>query len=200
LVGCEIKVSRSDWLRELKEPQKADRIGSFCDRWYVVANTKEIVLPGELPSGWGLMVPRGDGLVVSKEAPPLMDVKPMTRAFLASLMRAASVQCPAEAVIADRVTLALAQQAEQFKQSRDREARSNEQDLKLLREAVEDFERTSGVSIRGWRGKSVGEAVRFILEGGLEGMDQRLRAVARTATEIAELARASAGAVTTEAV
>ena len=197
LIGFEIKVSRSDWLREMKEPQKADRIGYFCDRWYVVAGAKEIVLPGELPSGWGLMVPRGDGLVVSKEAPPLMDVKPMSRAFLASLMRAASVQCPAEAVIADRVTLALAQQAEQFKQSRDREARSNEQDLKLLREAVEDFERTSGVSIRGWRGKKVGEAVRFILEGGLE---QRLRAVARIATEIAELARASAGAMTTEAV
>jgi len=196
LVGCEIKVSRSDWLRELKEPQKADRIGCFCDRWYVVAGAKDIVLPGELPTGWGLMVPRGDTLVVSKEAPPLLDVTPMSRAFLASLLRAASVQSPAEEVIAQRVALALTEQSEQLKHARDREARNNAEDLKNLRECVEQFERESGVKIHGWRAKKVGEAVRFILEGGLTGMGQRLNQLARNATEIAELAKSSANDLT----
>lgn len=46
LTGFEIKVSRSDWLRELKEPQKADRIGRFCDRWYVVAEAVRFILEG----------------------------------------------------------------------------------------------------------------------------------------------------------
>lgn len=191
LIGFEIKASRSDWLRELKEPHKADRIGSFCDRWYVVAGAKEIVLPGELPTGWGLMVPRGDALVVSKEAPPQSDPKPMSRAFLASLLRAACVQSPGEEIIAQRVSEALSAQATQLKVTREQQARHDAFDLTVLRQAVEDFERASGVSIR-WRGKKVGEAVRFILEGGLEGVGQRLRSVARTATEIAELARASA--------
>lgn len=192
LVGFEIKASRSDWLRELKEPQKADRIGCFCDRWYVVAGAKDIVLPGELPTGWGLMVPRGDTLVVSKEAPPFLDVKPVSRSFLASLLRAASVQSPAEEVIAQRVALALSEQAEQFKRSRTVEERHNAEELRLLREAVEDFEQAAGVKIRGWRGPKVGAAVRFIVEGGLTGMGHRLRQLSQTATDIAKLAHASA--------
>lgn len=194
LIGFEVKVIRSDWLRELKEPQKADRIGRFCDRWYVVAGAKDIVLPGELPSGWGLMVPRGDGLSVSKEAPPLTP-EPISRSFLASLMRAACAQSPAEGIIAQRLKAALSEQASKLKSTYEQRARYDTSELSVLRQAVEDFERASGVSIRGWRGKKVGEAVNFIIQGGLDGMEQRLRSVARTATEIAGLAMSSADCV-----
>lgn len=194
LIGFEVKVSRSDWLREMKEPKKADRIGRFCDRWYVVAGAKNIVLPGELPSGWGLMVPRGDGLSVSKEAPPLTP-EPIPRSFLASLMRAACVQSPAEEIITQRLNAALSEQASQFKAKYEQRALHDTSELSVLRQAVEDFERESGVNIRGWRGKKIGEAVNFIIRGGLDGMEQRLRLVARTATEIAGLATSSADCV-----
>lgn len=36
LYGFEVKVSRSDWLKELRTPEKADEICAFCDFWYVV--------------------------------------------------------------------------------------------------------------------------------------------------------------------
>ncbi len=54
--GFEIKVSRADWMRELKNPAKADELFGYCDHWWVVA-APGIVKPEELPAGWGLMEP-----------------------------------------------------------------------------------------------------------------------------------------------
>jgi hypothetical protein len=83
--GFEIKVSRSDWLRELKKPAKAEGVFSFCDYWWIVAPTS-IVRDGELPPTWGLLELRARGLVVQAKAPHL-DPKPISRGFFASLMR-----------------------------------------------------------------------------------------------------------------
>lgn len=55
LVGHEIKVSRSDWLAELRSP-KADAWADQCHAWYVVAPAG-LVPVNELPEGWGLMEP-----------------------------------------------------------------------------------------------------------------------------------------------
>ena len=88
IIGFEIKASRADWLRELKNPDKAEEIGKFCDRWYVVVGDKVIVKPGELPAGWGLIVPRGNGLIVSTEA-PAKHAKAVDKLMVAALLRAA---------------------------------------------------------------------------------------------------------------
>lgn len=52
----ELKVSRSDWLRELADPGKADAWWRFCSRFWVVA-MPGVVNVSELPDGWGLMLP-----------------------------------------------------------------------------------------------------------------------------------------------
>jgi hypothetical protein len=54
--GFEVKVSRSDWLTELKDPTKAEAFKPYCHRWWLVAPFEDIVRD-DLPSGWGLMVP-----------------------------------------------------------------------------------------------------------------------------------------------
>lgn len=56
LVGHELKVSRSDWLHELRELDKADYWSDACHAFYVVA-PNGVVDPEELPHGWGLMNP-----------------------------------------------------------------------------------------------------------------------------------------------
>jgi hypothetical protein len=56
IIGHEVKVSRSDWLRELKEPAKADAWWAHLHEFWVAAPTG-IVRPDELPDGWGLMTP-----------------------------------------------------------------------------------------------------------------------------------------------
>lgn len=53
----EIKVSRADWLAELKQPSKAEAWWPHSSRFWLVVPHESIVAPGELPEGWGLMVP-----------------------------------------------------------------------------------------------------------------------------------------------
>lgn len=87
LHGIEIKVSRSDWLAELKSPAKAERIAQYCDFWWVVAGIADIVRSEELPDNWGLLVPSSrNGLRVVKEAIRLTP-EPIPRGFLAALLR-----------------------------------------------------------------------------------------------------------------
>lgn len=56
LVGHEVKASRSDWLNELNKPGKADAWADQCHEWWLVT-PRDIVRDGELPDGWGHMVP-----------------------------------------------------------------------------------------------------------------------------------------------
>ena len=50
----EIKASRSDWLRELDDPAKAEAWWPYCNRFWVVAPPGIVQAP-ELPEGWGLL-------------------------------------------------------------------------------------------------------------------------------------------------
>lgn len=89
IIGIEVKVSRSDWLREKANPQKAQEIMRYCDRWYLAVDDAAIVQTGELPPTWGLLVPKGQKLVIATEAPKLQP-EPTSRAFIASLLRNAA--------------------------------------------------------------------------------------------------------------
>lgn len=57
LRGHEVKVSRADWLHELDQPEKAEFWSDACHEWWLVTPVAEIVALGELPPGWGHMVP-----------------------------------------------------------------------------------------------------------------------------------------------
>jgi hypothetical protein len=57
LTGHELKVSRADWVKEMESPGKADAWADQCHQWYLVVSDPDIVREGELPPGWGLMVP-----------------------------------------------------------------------------------------------------------------------------------------------
>lgn len=87
--GHEVKVSRSDWLTELRDPTKSERIKRFCDFWWLVVPDASIVKPGELPEGWGLMVQSGRVLRAKKRAPKLTP-EPLTLDFVAGLTAAAA--------------------------------------------------------------------------------------------------------------
>ena len=90
LIGFELKVSRSDWLHELKNSSKAEPIKQFCDKWYlVVSDLKIIKYADELPKDWGLMFAENEKILTMIEAPKL-EPKPIDKLFLASLMRRAT--------------------------------------------------------------------------------------------------------------
>jgi len=85
--GHEVKVSRSDWLRELKEPEKAAEFIPYVNRWWLVVPDPVIVGLGELPDGWGLMAMRGGRLAVIERAPK-RDALALPPTRLAALLRA----------------------------------------------------------------------------------------------------------------
>lgn len=54
---CELKVDKGDWRRELDNPGKAEAWWPYCNAFWIVAPSTDIVPPDELPKKWGLMVP-----------------------------------------------------------------------------------------------------------------------------------------------
>lgn len=88
LHGHEIKCSRSDWLRELKDPSKAEAVAAYCDRWWLVASSADVVRRGELPDGWGLLVQSGARLTARVRAAK-RDALPLPRGLVVAMTRAA---------------------------------------------------------------------------------------------------------------
>ncbi|QSN19679.1 hypothetical protein I3U41_17385 [Mycobacteroides abscessus subsp. abscessus] len=69
--GHEVKVSRSDWLTELRDPTKAEAFKPYMHHWWLVVPDSSIVKPTELPEGWGLLVKSGNVLRAKVKAPRL---------------------------------------------------------------------------------------------------------------------------------
>lgn len=93
----EIKVSRSDWQRELNKPDKAEDACKIADRFWIIAPAG-CVRDGELPPTWGLLEITGDGddkpwkLRLAKQAPLLTKAKPgpVHRGLVVAMLRS----CP----------------------------------------------------------------------------------------------------------
>lgn len=89
--GIELKVSRSDWLKELRQPEKAADAIRVCDYWWLAVGDRAIVKDGELPDGWGLLVPHGRGLRALAQ-PELNEVPVRDPSWMASMVIAAATQ------------------------------------------------------------------------------------------------------------
>lgn len=87
--GIEIKVSRSDWRRELDNPEKAEAIAKYCDYWWIVAPAG-IVQEHEVPAMWGYKQVSEKGAVRTIKQAPKKDPVPLDRGFVAAMLRRAS--------------------------------------------------------------------------------------------------------------
>lgn len=182
LEGFEIKVYRADWLKELKNPKKAEDMAGYCDRWYIVAPNCEIVKPEELPPNWGLYVASGRGLKLVKKSAKL-EPEPLDKLFVAALLRRASESM----ILKSDIKSAL-----EYERERGRSESSYELErYKDLKKAVEEFKKKSGVRINDWEGGDIGSAVRVVLKGGVKGEMERLgyikKSVDRFSKDIGDL-------------
>lgn len=98
VLGFEIKVSRSDYLREIKDLRKSERFRRVCTEWYVVASDKGIVRD-DLPDGWGLLIASGQGLRCAKRSAINPEPEPMPRELIAGFLRAVATQSAPETAI-----------------------------------------------------------------------------------------------------
>lgn len=85
--GFEVKVSRSDWLTELKDPEKAEAFKPYCDHWWLVVPDAGIVRD-DLPAGWGLLAVGKDGTLRARRRAPKLGRAPMPFEMTAAWLRA----------------------------------------------------------------------------------------------------------------
>lgn len=94
LHGFEIKTTRSDWLRELREPQKSQPFLAILDTWSIVA-PKGTVLRSELDERFGLLEAQENRLRQIRAPTPLRkltsDMAHLSRSTLAALLRSSTV-------------------------------------------------------------------------------------------------------------
>jgi len=85
--GFEVKISRTDFLNEMKDPAKSQAIFRYCHRWSL-ATPPGLVKVDELPPNWGLVTWDGGTLRTVKQA-PLLTPEPLSPGFVAALVRRA---------------------------------------------------------------------------------------------------------------
>lgn len=184
--GFEVKVSRSDWQRELAQPEKAEDACKLVDRFSIVA-PRGVVLDGELPATWGLLEVVGKRLVTTKAAPPLrppdlVRSSTISRDFLVGILR--SIPAAVPRVTAEGELRAAERKghddgykvAEQQRQDAERRAQKAET-------ALAEFGAILGIELHpGWHGRheakltEVAEGLRAVLSGE-EKVEQARRRV-----------------------
>ncbi|HEY5085883.1 MAG TPA: hypothetical protein VII66_00865 [Gemmatimonadaceae bacterium] len=183
LEGFEIKVSRSDWLRELKDGSKSAAFLEHMDFWWLVA-PREIVNDEELPPTWGLMVPRGTSLTVVRQAKRNATPAPMPRGMLAALVKRASTKKVRDAAI---------QAAEQCGYERGKKSVGSDYDkrrLDELQKAVTAFYTATGIHIEHvYEPDRLKQAYAMVKNGGHLDIARKLGHSARNVEELAERLR-----------
>jgi hypothetical protein len=179
--GCEIKTYRSDWLRELKNPKKAEHIFRYCDFWWLVLSDNTIAKVEEVPTSWGILMPQGDILKQVRAASKL-DPDPLDRPFLCSLLRTHYDREGFSPVLQEEFQRGRKAGMEECESSH----KYREERITELNKAIEDFQTKSGVQIDRWSGGNIGEAVHVVLNGGLPRMRREMEFIRKRAERLIE--------------
>lgn len=145
LLGFEIKVERGDWLRELRQPAKAEEFLQFVDRWYLVS-PRAVVKEGELPDRWGWLVPHGTKLRCEREAPPL-EADPPDRPFLAAVFRSFKNLVEDDEAVRAMVRKAREEGEAAGRGEAERKAKARFERFVVLERKVLEFEAHSGLNL-----------------------------------------------------
>jgi len=146
--GFEIKTERGDWLRELKQPEKAEPFYNYCDYWWVVA-PKGIVKEDELPPNWGLLEAGVSRMKISVDAPKLTP-SPITRAFFASLIRQGRKALDATALRMQQDVIS--KKHEEAEQRIQREIERGTRKLRQIEQNIAKFEEATGLQFNRYEG------------------------------------------------
>lgn len=173
--GIELKSFRNDWLGELKKPSKAENIFKYCDYFWLLTTDDSIAKIEEIPVTWGWMTVNGARIKVLKDAPKLTPVAIDKHFFCATLKRAVDKSNFVHVdSISERVEEAKATAKADLEYSEKRKLEKYREMEKLIK----DFEEHSGISFGGrWHDqdpKQVGEAIKFITDGGCEKLKKEL--------------------------
>lgn len=167
------------WIKELKQPAKADSIARYCDFWYLVVSDEKIVQPGELPATWGLMMPVGGKLKVKTEATKL-EAEPISRKFIAGLFRAAQSQITRDAEL-DRI------KQEEYRRGLQKGSEHKQYELDRLKETISEFEKQSGVKLERYNAGNIVEAMKLVQSGQMMTVQAQMAEIRRRAERVLQI-------------
>jgi hypothetical protein len=187
--GFEIKVSRSDWLREVKAVDKADPFIERCDKWWLVTADVAIAKSEEVPDAWGWLTATKSGLRVQRPARQLpQDPHKIDRLWAFALIRRASErQCGGpewEAALKkerDQYERRLADEVERLKH------RDRHDVAAKLQERIDRFEKASGMSLDDWKLGNVGKLAAHMHHVYDEGWGSYTKVIERQRSELAKM-------------
>lgn len=183
IIGFEIKVYRQDWLKELKNPDKADEISKYCDQWYIVAGDSEIVKDDELPKNWGLILPYGEKLKTVKSSIGMV-AEEIKKGFLMAILRQISDNYIPKYSIQDHIDKRVKEIGDGMKANFEHQHRNLLGEYESLKSAVQEFKEKSGIQITQWNGESIGEAVKLVMQFGTNAHINRLEWLSRNIKDL----------------
>jgi len=178
--GLEVKVSRSDFLSEMKNPEKSQPVYKHCHRWSLVAPAG-MIESKELPPTWGLITYK-DGSFRNAVKPQALDPEEISPGFMAALVRRAGEAD--EKLISDAIALArkswdaefdsrLKRQIESIENARGNEKKSASRILDELQELRDLL----GSDLNEYSAKGFAEAVKFVRRAGIVGTNSNVKGV-----------------------
>lgn len=85
-IGFELKASKGDLRRELKDGSKSDAIAKYCDEWYLVV-PKGLCENEEIPLTWGIMELNNNKLRIKKKAEKLVNKIPFDNDIISGILQ-----------------------------------------------------------------------------------------------------------------
>lgn len=192
ITGFEIKVSRQDWIKEMKHPDKAEYVAQYCHYWYLVVGDETIVQFGELPETWGLMVPHTKGtLKIVKEAKLNQNIKPVDLFFLCAVLRQTQNQLTDTAKLNGEYRRGFDEGKKDGIEHSKNDVEYWEKECKMQYKKISDFQKISGIGLDQWRwnnadSEKIAQAVKIVLDGTyLENLRElkRMQSIAQSVCE-----------------
>ena len=174
-------------MNDLRNPDKHLEIAQHCNFWWLVVGDPKIIKDGELPESWGFMVPRGKNLMIRKQA-PFREIDHFPTPFVASLLRSALRASPVEHEIETAVARAVEKERNYQREHGSYEIKRTASERDGHKETLERFEEASGVKVAGYNSGEIGDAVKFVLNGGMGGLRDKFNAIKKQADAISFMA------------
>ena len=188
LMGFEIKRSRSDLIKELRDEAKSAQFAKFCDHWWLVVSDSKLTDGVEVPANWGILAPR-NGVLYQVRAAPKLEHEPWTPTFIAALMRrfhenhVKKDKDEAKRLVEERAAELAKKRIDEHSTRFNTEDANWKHQYGSLKRAVSDFEAKSGITVQSWNAGNVGDVVRLILDNT---NDQHIRRMLENVRDSAE--------------
>jgi hypothetical protein len=165
--GFELKASRSDWLREVKQVDKADPFLKLCDRFWLVTTDASVAKIEEIPAAWGWMSATKTGLRIQRPAATLPGCgEDIPREFFLGVMRKMQGDIMLTPDVRSRLAHMQEDMDRRVSDEVGRQTRRQQRDLEDAQTAIKQFEEQSGIKLNDWRYGKVGKMVKDLMDLG----------------------------------